>query len=294
MIPLKVGLLLRDGDRLMLRLGELRWCGFFSYTVPEFTVEIVTVAHKSVVDIGTLTQYDVLVCEDETFCTFEGDGPPVVSLTWDGTLSQWHLKERRKQAARCDLILVEHDVLDHYRGLGSPVRRLLFAVNDHLYKDYGEEKTVDIAFNCRYKHRPDRANLDLFLREFAPAAGLVYSAGYIVDSNEYARMMSRTKVVVNLSKSPYNRNFRFFEALASRSCLVTSPIPCVSKDHAAPGIHYTEFANFAQMAGKIMSLLTDDRWKFKADRGHELIQKHYTWAIRAQELRTILYEELGL
>jgi len=293
MKPLNVGLLLREGDRFALR-QELRWCGFFSYAVPEFTVDQIVVEPRSVVDCSALTDYDVLVCEDETVCSFEGEGPPIVSLTWDGTLSREHLHRRRRQAAMCDLILVEHDALDRYQGLGKPVRRLLFAVNDHVYKDYELEKTIDISFNCRYKHRPDRANLDLFLREFAPAAGLVYSAGYIDDPIEYAQALARSKIVVNLSKTPYCRNFRFFEVMASRSCLLSSPMPGVSGDHMALGSHYHEYNNFAQLAGKITSLLTDDRWQLKADRGFALIQERYTWSIRAQELRVILQQELGL
>jgi len=293
MRSLNVGILLRENHHFALR-RDLRWCGFFSYAVPEFTWDHIVVERHAIVDRAELTNYDVLICEDETVCSFEGDGPPVVFLTWDSTLSPAHWHTRRKQATKCDLILVEHDYLDRFRGLGKPVRRLLFAVNDHLFKDYGLEKTFDINFNCRLKHRPDRAAIDLFLQEFTTATGYTYSGGYLDDPVKYAQALSQSKVVVNASKAPYNRNFRFFDVFASRSCLVSGPMPFVSGDHVERGVHWSEYQSLAQLAGKITRLIQDDRWQLKADRGHALIQERYTWTIRAQELRSMLLEELGL
>src|SRR5512147_2039617 len=90
-----IALLIRDFAPYKLR--DTRWCGYFSYDVPEFTWDHRIVEPNAVIDRSTLTQYDLLVCEDETVCSFTGDGPPTAFLTWDGPLSREHYMAKRKQ-----------------------------------------------------------------------------------------------------------------------------------------------------------------------------------------------------
>ena len=294
MTPLHVALLLRDTAPVMLRERDLRWCGFFSYPVPEFTWDHIFVTADEKMDRSILTSYDLLLVEDETRCTFTGDGPPVVFLTWDGTLSRERYKEKRRQASTADLILVEHDHLEKYRCLGIPTRRVLFAVNDHLFRDYELEKAVDVSFNCRLRHRPDRVTMDAFLLEFCATAGLRYGGGFIEDPVTYAKALNQSKIVVNLTKSPYNRNFRFFDVMASRACLLSSPLPYIEGDAADQERHWRTYENTAQLTGQIVALLGHGAWQTVADAGYALMRERYTWTVRAAELRQILREELGL
>lgn len=291
MKPLKVALLIRDHPFYKAR--ETRWCGFFSYPVDEFDWQHVIVTPGAKMDRSTLTDFDVIVTEDETECSFTHQGPPVVFLTWDGSLSPERYQTRRGQAAMSDLVLVEHDHLERYRCVGKPVRRLLFAVNDWLFKDYGLEKTVEVSFNSKLKNRPDRVALDLFLQELCETAGWRYGQGFIDRQVGYAQALNQSKIVVNLSKSPYNRNFRFFDTMASRACLLSSPLPYVEGDSAEVGTHWREWASSAQLAGQLASLLQHGAWERVAEAGYTLMRS-YRWSLRAAELRVILNQELGL
>ena len=286
--PLRVALIHHDNPRQYHRMA-----GYWSYDVPEFVVHHFGVAGVSErYRRSRFAGFDCIIWEDHrTKGTWTHDAnTPLVYHAVDSTLSPAHLRDRQMHATQADLVLVDHDRLGHFPG---KVRRLGYCVNDRLFRDYGEEKTVDVAFHCRTKGSPDRAELRDWLGDYCRAHGYTYAAGDRA-WEEYARAFNRAKITVNLARTVTNRPHRVFDAMACRTCLLTSPLPPVSGEERRAGVHYAEWRDFDDMAARIEGLLSSGQWRAIADAGHELVHRAHTWAVRAGELRQILEAEFSL
>lgn len=299
MNPLRVALIHYDNPRQYDRM-----VGYWSYAVPEFAVTHFGVAPgRQVYRRAEYARagFDAIVWEDhKTRGTWADDAAiPLIYHVVDSTLSASHLEDRRHHGAQADLILVDHDRLERLGGLGVPVRRWGYCVNDRLFRDYGEEKTIDVAFHCRTKGSAMRAALRNWLAVYCARMGYTYASGDR-DREEYARAFNRAKVAVNLTRTPQNRPHRVLDALACRTCLLSSKLPHVSGEERVQGVHYVEWDASGEALGAnelgawVERLLGSGEWQALADNGYELVHRAHTWAVRAGELRQILSEEFGL
>ena len=299
MKPLRVALIHRDSPRST----DKRMVGIWSYPVPEFTWDHYPISRAQKLVPGGFQldradfagEYDLIFYEDgKLHGRFTGAADiPIAYYVVDSTLTQDHYKIRRQQAAQCDLVLVDHDELQRFRWRDGPiVRRLSHCVNDTWFRDYGLEKSIDVSFHCRVKGSPQRAELEAWLAEFCAQEGYSYANGTRYDE-EYAQAFNRSKVTVNLARTPTNRPHRVFDALACRVCLVSSVLPAVDPIEIVPGVHYEEYRDRKGLAALLHGLLAGI-WGYFAVQGYEHVQKYHTWAARAKELRLILREELGI
>lgn len=296
MKPLRVAFLVKPSPSTRLREG--RNMGLFSYPVPEFTWE-----HFNLSDGGSnLTQlrrlgYDLLFHEDGgNFGDYAGSGLPVVYLSIDDTLSPAHLRARQQQAARANLILVDHGNPAQFRHIGPPVRQFPYCVNDRLYQP--GEKSLDITFHCGTGARKgapggvERVRVRQLLGDIASAHALSYRSGAL-GLPEYAAALGQSRIVVNWPRTDRNRPHRVFDALAAGACLVTGALPDVPADRRMPGVHYIQVHEMDDLKRVVPALLKGD-WQYIAGNGYKFVMREHTWAVRAQQLRQLLSEVLGL
>lgn len=291
MKPLRVALIHYDNVRQYHRM-----VGFWTYEVPEFEVTHIGVKERFRYRLSEFARdFDVIVREDHrTHGSFVRDANiPVAYYVVDSTLSGGHYKARLGPAKDADLILVEHDRLSRFGGLGPPVRRFGYCVNDKLFHDYHLDKAVDVGMYCRVSGAPHRRELMDWLEAFCDERGYIFAGGKRVQI-KYAQAFNRTRISVNLSRTVTNRPHRVFDAMACRTCLLTSSLPPVSGEVRTAGTHYLEFRECDDLTDTIDRVLASGEWQSIADQGHELVHKQHTWAIRARELRQVFAEEFGL
>lgn len=296
MNPLKIALVVKGTPAGFER--ERRNMGYFSYPVPEFTWRHYSLADGRVEDRGLYGDHDLIICEDVggNAGHFSGrNGPPIVYLAIDTTLSEQHFEARIRHARRADLVLVDHDRLERFAKCRA-VRRLNYCVNDHVFRQL--PKGIDITFHCGSGARlgmpggRERNAIRGLLGQLSRQHGWSYRSG-AVSLREYAENMGRSRVVVNWPRTPTNRPHRVFDAMACGACLLTGRIPSVGGDGLLAGEHYAEFQEPGELEAALSGLLPDG-WQEIARRGRELVMSRHTWAARARELREIIREELGL
>lgn len=282
---LKVALVHRDSPRNMAD----RMVGYWSYPVPEFEWDHFPVGKGFRIDKDELAArgYELIVYEDaKIYGEFVGEaGLPVCYVVVDSTLSEGHYRHRVREAAQCDLILVDWDGLERFEHLGKPVARFSHCVNDEYFRDLGLERDIDVG--SFQGDTPARKALEERLAVFCRQRGYRFEWG-TRGWDDYARDMASCKVVLNLNRNPSVRGHRIFDAMACGACLVTSPVPDVPWEPRKAGRDYVEFADFGDLAVKLDSLLQGGLWREVAANGERLIKRWHTWAIRAQQLRWIL------
>lgn len=301
MKPLRVAIIIKPGCPPP---GEGRNMGYFSYDVPEFTYQVFSPGCGDI-DLRPFHDFDLIYHEDGgNWGDYIKDSrtPPIVYMSIDSTLTDTHYQERLNQGSKADLILVDHDKLDRFKVSGKPVRRLTYCVNDHLFKPL--EKTIDVSFHCGsgarkgYPGGNERNELRAQLGEICKELGLSYASG-VLGLPEYAAALGHSKVVVNLPRTPINRPHRVFDAMACAACLLTAPIPYIEEDLLINyGTRETqwEFEYTYQIKALINELFNGDIYNYSviALEGYRLVIDNHTWSIRAQQLRQILSEELGI
>ena len=296
MKSLKVALVYKSRSGIIER--DRRAMGWWSYPVPEFEWEFFPA--RGLVETREYRAYDLIFHEDTAsaggYMRSKAGDPPIVYLDIYSTLSEKHYQDRMKFARQADLVLIDHDRLERFRACGKPVRRLNYCVNDHIFKP--QEKTLDVVYHCsagESRGLPGghkRNELRAFLGEYAKSAGISLRTG-AVGLEEYAANMGFAKVVVNWPRTALNRPHRIFDAMACRAAMLTGTIPTVDGDDLVFGKHYLDFDSTEELVIGLKTLL-DGVWESCADAGYELVMKRHTWSARAQELRLILREELGL
>jgi spore maturation protein CgeB len=272
-------------------MRDERVIGLFSYAVPQFTWDHCHVSKWAHVALGDFRDYDVVVIEDGSFLFPEGTGPPVVGVFWDTNATPAHATTRRMVANECDLALVGHDPLTIFDGIRPPVRRLTYCVNDRVFCDYGQPKTVDVAWhmNTRKSHRRQAA-----LTQIDDARnGWLVDVRTIGPTLEYARAFNRARISMNVKQVDANRPHRVFDAMACKTCVLTDPLPVVEEPVSIlPGEHYATFEG--NPAPVIEYLLDSGDWDCIAAAGYAWVHAQHTWRVRAGQLRALLHEELGI
>jgi len=279
--PLKIALVHRDHPRQMAG----RIIGMWSYPVPELEVTVIPKSKFETLIREDFSEFDAVFWEDaRTDYKVEGDLPvPVVYYVGDSTLSIGHLRHRHKQSRLADLILIDWDRLEQFEHGDVPVKRLSYCVNNRLF--YPREKTVDVGF---YVHMtPERRDLHRWLTEFCKLRGYNYDGGTRID--DYCGPIGSAKVNINLNRNPETRAHRCYDVMASRSCLLTSPMPEVSEEDWIEGYHYISWTDWHDLAIAIDAALKRDWWSTIAWRGFNYVQDH-TWAARAKQLHALLTE----
>lgn len=287
MNPLKIALVIRNREYLMNR--NERSIGLFSYAVPEFEWAHFRLGKFAPLKREEFEDFDVIVIEDGAHVNVEGHGPPVVGIFWDTNSDESHFAHRLVQASQCDLVFIGQDPLERFVACRKPVKRLTYCVNDRQFRDYGEEKTVDVGFHMsQFPNRP-RTEALAQLKAWAVANhGVILSARKIMLLNEYVRAFNRAKVSINVSQMPENRPHRLFDAMACRSCVASTPQPFVEEEHSpVAGEHYL-LLDPEQIGETLSPVFENGAWQSMTEVGYEFIREHHTWEKRAPELRQLM------
>lgn len=283
---LKVALVVKPSRSTQDR--ETRNMGYWSYPVPEFEWHHFIFGKAAYAT--EMNSYDIIFQEDAGPYQFKDVRKPLVYLAIDSTLSDDHLKSRLKRAEHADLILVDQDCVEHFEALGIPVRRLNYCVNDHLMRDYGEQRTIDVSFHCGGNGLDNRRQIREMLHTYCKKRQLTYTSG-ILHITEYARAMARSKIVVNWPRVPENRPHRVFDAMACGACLVSGPFPKIPGDELVEGRDYLIADKPGDIPDVIDWLLSTGEWRQIAAKGKKLVAKYHTWQMRAGQLKGILLNE---
>lgn len=305
MKPLRVAVIVKAGRPAALE-RENKAMGIFSYEVESFTWDYIPLSkHAQINTAHYKDNYDLIFHIDSPlYVEYVGKSLPVIYYDIDSTLTvDNHFAPRFEQAKKANLVLVDHDRLERFEATGKPVRRLSHCANDLIFKDYGVSKDTDICFHCNTGHATpsqERSDMRVQLHDLAQKHGWTYRSG-MLPIVEYAQSFSRSKITVNVPRTPLNRPHRVFDALACRTCLLSRSLPTVHGDFPplADKFNYVEY--FPQfdftLEGYIEGLLNgegDDGWEFYANNGYTLVHTHHTWTVRAQQLREIIHQELGI
>jgi hypothetical protein len=283
MKPLRVALVHREAESMLNRTY-----GPWSYQVPEFEVEHYPFTGKDLVlDRARFAGHDLIVQEDgRLWIEWHGNGPPLVYVVTDSTLSEQHYRDRYQQAAYADLTLVDWDRLERFEGEGRRVARCSYSVNDRLFYDRGVARTVDVGVHMNF-NAPERREMVAFLEESCRRHSWVLDVG-TYNRERYAEAFSLSKIVVNLERTLTTRAHRVNDVMASGACLLTTPLPDVPGEERQAGWHYREWRGLADLERQIDALLTTGEWEQVAQAGHELVHRAHTWTVRARQLRALL------
>ena len=293
MRPLKVALFVKSSDWSAIR--DQRNMGMWSYPVPEFEWSHHYANNFQVIDKAKYKDYDFIFHEDAGYAAYMGKGLPVIYYTFDSFLTEEHRTVRRKQATYADLVLIDHDDLEHFQGMN--VRRFPYATNDRLYVPL--EKTNDVSFHCASSTKNtapkalERSALRKQIGVICAARGWSYTSG-TRSPIEYAASMGKSKIVVNLSRNWLHRPHRAFDAMACGAAYLTDPSKVFAEDVIVAGKDYATFDDVNEIEEALEGLLEGDKWCEIAASGHDVIMKNHTWTIRAKQLREIINHEFGL
>lgn len=289
MKPLRAALIVKNTPASLER--DLKNVGYFSYPVPEFTWEYFSPGKGVSLELDAYRRkgFDfVFHVDGGNWCRYTHPTIPVVYYTIDSTLSEnHHFQPRFEQAARADLVLVDHDSLGRFDSCGKPVRRWLYCVNDRLFVP--GEKTVDVNFQCGGS--AERSYLRVKLSDLCAANGLVYKSG-VRPLPEYAETMGHSKLVVVKPRTNTNRPHRIYDAMAAGALVVSYPFPIDEGEHFRANMNYLDLDTMSLET--IAHIVEKELWVSFAEMGRRTVLKYHTWATRATELRALLEKELGL
>jgi glycosyltransferase involved in cell wall biosynthesis len=82
--------------------------------------------------------------------------------------------------------------------------------------------------------------------------------------------------------------------MACRAAVITGEVPVIPEDLVVPGKHYIVVKNPSDLGDAISETLVDGRWDAMAETGYNIIKAAHTWAVRAQQLRSLIHERLAL
>ena len=318
MNPLNVAIFHRGDPYRYARID-----GQFAYSVPEFTWQQHRLSKETPVHLPDLQHtYDVAWLDEgkyKRYQLFDARHPiPVVYWSLYPTLNKTTFADRAAMAReQADLVLLDHDDVGRWSNAVSvPVRRLAYATDEYRYCDRGMARSVDVGFYNVYAYSAERPGLDDWLDSFCKRKGYNYlsTKGQNV-GDEYPSLVSNTKVMIHLNRTPKTRPPRIFDCAASRTALLSNPMPAVSGEHFEPWVHYGTFNNprsttyrpfdqYPSYSDKQCEeiihgmewLLDEGHWEHVAERAHQYVMACHTWRVRAVQLRGILldvFPELG-
>jgi hypothetical protein len=265
-----------------------RLTGWWSYPVDQFYwQERVIAADDFRADLGVSAHgYDLAVLDDWTFGYFKNRTLPLAYVIVDSARSVEQFRRNVFQGAQADLLLVDSDDLGKFGGLGKPVQRFAYAVNERLF--YPRPKDYDVAFLCW--PTPERRIVQAHCAAICERHGWRFLTGTYDAAEDYARAIGSAKVVVHAAHVKAARSWRVFDVLASQGCLLSSPLPAVSGDGLVAGVHYHEYKSSGDLEIMLENLLHGSVWESAATNGHRHVMANHVWSVRARQLQTQLAE----
>ena len=170
------------------------------------------------------------------------------------------------------------------------MKRFAYAVNENLYRPH--HKNFDVAFLCW--PTPERRVVRNRVEEICNRRGWSFLGNTYQNPLDYADALGLAKVVVHKSHVEQARSWRVFDVMATKSCLLTNPIPLIDGDGIAPNVHYAEYYDAEDLEYKLETLIWRASGRRMAETGYQHVIEHHTWGVRAKQLRYMLHEELGL
>jgi len=261
--------------------------GWWSYPVPDFEWQFFPVEEKQVVNKNKFADrgFDLIFWEDWAQNTWEGDKAiPIYAAIVDSNTSAKRRKKYTERAMQSDVLLIDQDKLTPFGKTGRPAFRWQYAVNEHQFAP--RQKTIDVGYHVAFTEA--RAALTDPIRQHCRMMGYSLSDGGGNTIDRYANLIGSARIVVHMGTREQCRSHRFFDALASGSCLLTDPVWSVQEDRFVPWKHFVEWTNVNHLQSRITELLESGQWEVIANAGREHVLRYHTWRTRAAQLKGII------
>ena len=299
--------------------GPARIDGFFQYPVPEFIVTHLKLPKAFRTKLFEYRQFDILFLDDGKYKDYSRfiPAPPhdtypipqVAMYALYPTLTPGHFRRRVERARNnADFVLVDHDNIKRWKmATGRSCFRMPYCVDENRYCDRGYIRDIDVGFYCVYGWNKERPAMDRWLESFCQRQGYTYHTTHGKSIGEgYADLLSRTKVVVHMNRTPNTRAPRIFDVSASGAAILTNPTPPVSGEQWPNhptftwpcSESYTIFdpkeipvytdIDCAQVADSLNWLLMEDNWKRAAQPMNDFFLQYHSWEVRASLLYSLL------
>lgn len=143
------------------------------------------------------------------------------------------------------------------------------------------EKKYDVAFIGNFHSNYAGKRIDAVDAVFKRFPNFFFGSRYFRDM---AEVYAQSRIVFNQSLNQ-DINMRFFEAMASGSCLVTDFIPEADELGLYRGLHYAAYDGEKDMLETIDGLLKDSTMREKmAKNGMEAVHGYHTYKRRCSEI----------
>ena len=261
--------------------------GWWSYPVPDFEWKFFPVEEKQVVNKNKFADrgFDFIFWEDWVFNSWEGNKAiPIYAAIVDSNTSARRRKKYVARAKQSDVLLIDQDKLTPFGETGRPAFRWQYAVNEHQFAP--RQKEVDVGYHVVFTK--GRAALSEPIRNHCRMMGYSLSEGGNHSIDRYTNLIGSARIVVHKSTREQCRSHRFFDALASGSCLLTDRVWAVQEDKFKPGKHFAEWEDADHLLKEITRLLESGQWEVIANAGRAHVLTHHTWRTRAEQLKGII------
>jgi hypothetical protein len=264
-----------------------RKIGWFSYPVPDLEWTFYPVEDDLPVNKNKLADkgHDVIFWEDWVWNTWVGDASiPIYAAIVDSNTSPRRRKRYVERAKLADVLLIDQDKLTPFGKTGKKAFRWQYAVNEFVFAP--RQKTVDVGYHVA--RTPARAALGPVIKQHCAMMqhSLTMGGGKTID--QYANLIGSARIVVHKATHEQCRSHRFFDALASGSCLLTERVWTVNEDQFHPGSHYAEWSDPDHLQKQITDLLQSGQWSQIAEAGRAHVIRLHTWRTRAEQLHKII------
>lgn len=261
--------------------------GWWSYPVPDFEWTFFPVEEKQVVNKNKFADrgFDLIFWEDWALNRWVGDSTiPIYAAIVDSNTSAKRRKSYTARAKQSDVLLIDQDKLTPFGVTGRPTFRWQYAVNEYQFMP--RQKTVDVGYHVTFTK--ERAALTAPIRNHCRLMRYSLSDGGNHPIDRYANFIGSARIVVHKSTREQCRSHRFFDALASGSCLLTDRVWAVTEDKFKPGKHFVEWTDVDHLQKQITHLLESGQWDVIANAGRAHVLMHHTWRTRAEQLLKII------
>ena len=146
------------------------------------------------------------------------------------------------------------------------------------FKDLGIERDINVSFvgNLNPPEREqviNRLRKDIGLRHFI---GIKYP--------EYINVLNRSKITVNMHWNRFGANMRFYEALGTKSLMITDQVEGIPH-RLEEGKHYITYETIPELINQVNYYLNnEDKRKEITENAYEIVRKYYKYEDRINEL----------
>lgn len=199
------------------------------------------------------------------------------------------------------ILTIHHDYEKYKNITGIPCHRIMWSVNNSIFKDYKEMYKYDIFYSGVIRKEQTNNYRKKIIEELKKLKGyqVLINARYednnykgkIINSEDYAKNISKSKICFVTTSAGNLVNPRFFEVMASRRSLIicNRMDKIVYEDMLIDGFNCVMFDTVAEFIEKFKYYINheDERMKI-VNQSFEYFCKTQTWDNRLSNITSII------